>query len=325
MQQDNPLSRYDFRQRHMGVDWNISVYAPQEAAANAAVTAAFRRIKQLNGLLSDYEPDSELMRLCRNSRPGKPVKVSRELLFVLSRSQGLSRQTGGAFDVTVGHLTRLWRNARRQRRFPKPDDLKKARERTGFDLMKIDEKAGTVELQKRGMRLDLGGIAKGFAGDEAMKVLRKHGITRCMIDGSGDIVVGDPPPGKHGWKIAVAPLRNAKRKNGNEKSPQILLLKNAAVATSGDAYQFVEFHGKRYSHIVDPKTGLGLTRSSSVTVIAPTGWQADSLASAVSVLGPHKGVTFLAGLCRTEASITVLRKGKPTTVRTCGFSQFLLE
>jgi len=317
--QGESLQRHEFRARHMGVEWKIALYAPRKAAANDAAKAAFDRIAQLNAILSDYEPESELMRLCRNSRPGKPVQVSRELCEVLSRSQKVAKETKGAFDVTVGHVTRLWRNARRRKRFPKPADIRAALKKTGYRFVQLDPKNRTVELQKPGMRLDLGGIAKGYAADEALKVLRKHGITRAMIDGGGDIVVGDPPPGKTGWTIAVASLRNGKP---DSKKTRLLTLKNAAVATSGDAFQFIEFNGKRYSHIVNPATGIGLTSRSSVTVIAPTGWQADAYASAVSVLGPVRGVQWIAQKRRSEVSLTLLRDGEPVTVETCGFRRF---
>ena len=311
------LQRYEYRQREMGVVFRIALYAPSEGAANRAAKAAFARIKQLNRIFSDYEPESELMTLCRNSGPGKPVQVSPELLTVLTRSQALSKRSDGAFDVTVGHMTRLWRNARRQRRFPKRADIAKAKSRTGYRLIIIDAKKNTVELRKELMRLDLGGIAKGYAGDEAMRVLRKHGITRAMVDGSGDIVVGDPPPGKTGWRIEIAAIRK-----GEAAKPRVLLLRNASVATSGDAYQAVEFNGKRYSHIVDPKTGIGLTTRSSVTVIAPTGSQADCLASAASVLGPDRGVLLSAGQRGVEISVTILQDGKPVTTETCGFRRY---
>jgi FAD:protein FMN transferase len=316
---DGKLQRYEFRARHMGVAWKIALYAPNEAVANTAAKAAFGRIGELNKLFSDYEPDSELMRLCRTSRPGKPVKVSRELFEVLSHAQAVSKDSGGAFDVTVGHMTHLWRNARRRKRFPRPEVLQSALKKTGYRFIKLDPKNRAVELLKPAMRLDLGGIAKGYAGDAALAVLKKRGIARAMIDGSGDIVVGDPPPGRAGWKIAVESLRSRKR------PARILTLKNRAVATSGDAYQFIEFHGKRYSHIVDPKTGFGLTQRSSVTVVAPAGWQADAYASAVSVLGPERGVKLIETKRGFEASITVLRNAKPVTVQTRGFKRFLAE
>jgi thiamine biosynthesis lipoprotein len=138
------------------------------------------------------------------------------------------------------------------------------------------------------MLLDLGGIAKGYAADEAMSVLKWQGINRALIAAGGDIVVSRPPPGKRGWLIGIAPLEF------NGKPPDdYLLLSDAAVSTSGDREQYVEIGGVRYSHIIDPRTGLGVTARSSVTVVAPTGIVADSLATAVSVLGPERGLELI--------------------------------
>ena len=287
-QAESKLERFEFERIEMGVPFKIALYAPDKATANKAADAAYARIRNLNRIMSDYDAQSEVMRLCRTSGPGKPVKVSRELLLVLSRSLALSKQTDGAFDVTVGPLTKLWRRARRQKKPPPANRLAEARKLVGFRFLQIDEKAGTVELLKPGMRLDLGGIAKGYAADEALAVLRKHGITRALIDGSGDIVVGDPPPGTSGWRIGIAPLDRPDR-----RPSRFLRIKNAAVATSGDAFQFLEIDGRRYSHIIDPRTGLGLTTRRSVTVIARHGITADSLASAVSVLSVDCGLKLI--------------------------------
>jgi len=332
-QANEPLQRYQFRQRHMGTEFRITLYAADEPAANTAAQAAFSRIEQLDAIFSDYDEQSELRRLCRNSGPGKPVPVSRELLEVLTHAVRLSRQTDGGFDVTVGHLTRLWRRARRRKQLPKPQELKAALAKTGYRFIRIDRTRNTVELLKAGMRLDLGGIAKGYAGDEALKTIRKHGLSRAMIDAGGDIVAGDPPPGKPGWTIGIAPLKH-KPATGKrpESNVRYLVLNNAAVATSGDAFQYVVIDGKRYSHIIDPKTGLGITRRSQVTVIAPNGMRADSLASAVSVLGPACGRQLIARHDNVEASVSVVRqrdkvqqRDKVETLQTCGFRRFLRQ
>ena len=303
------LERYEFLQIQMGVPFHITLYAGNDDAANKAARAAYARIKQLNGVLSDYDPDSELMQLCRSSGPGKPVKVSHDLERVIAQSLQLSRQTGGAFDVTIGPVVRLWRIARRKKQMPATTALADALGRVGYRHVRLDKQRHTIELQHDGMRLDLGGIAKGFAGDEALKVLKAHGITRALINGSGDIVAGDPPPGKKGWIIEVGgTLRKPTGRLPSEPQtpkPLRLLLSNAAVATSGDAFQNVEIDGKRYSHIIDPKTGLGLTQSSSVTVIAENGMAADSLASAVSVLGPRRGLKLI-GTKKTRAAMIVV-------------------
>lgn len=283
-----PLQRFEFLQIQMGIPFEITVYAADEAAANKAVRAAYARVKQLNGMLSDYDPDSELNRLCQSSGPGKPVKVSPELLFVLQKSLELSKASDGAFDVTIGPVVDLWRRARRKKELPNPAAPKAALERVGYEHILIDEKAGTVELRKENMRLDLGGIAKGYAADEALRVLREHGVARALCAAAGDIVAGDPPPGEKGWRVGIAPLEKP-----DGPPSRFLSLANRAVSTSGDAFQSVEIDGTRYSHIVDPQTGLGLTTRSSVTVVAPKGITSDSVASAVSVLGRNAGLKLV--------------------------------
>ncbi len=293
-----PLERHEFREPHMGTEFKIILYTADAPSANAASRAAFDRIGQLDAMLSDYRADSELMQLCAKAG-GPPVRVSDELFFVLSRSQDLAKRTDGAFDVTVGPVVRLWRRARRQRQLPDPERLARARELVSFDKLRLDESSQTVELLKPGMQLDLGGIAKGYAADEAMAVLKRLGVARALVAASGDIVVSAPPPGELGWTIGIASL------DGAGKPPSdYLLLRDAAASTSGDTEQFVEIAGRRYSHIVDPKTGLGLTDRLQVTVVAPSGTTADSLATAVSVLGPERGLKLVDA---TAASVFIIR------------------
>jgi thiamine biosynthesis lipoprotein len=172
---------------------------------------------------------------------------------------------------------------------PDPELLSKALALVGGDAIILDPSKQTVELRRPGMKLDVGGIAKGYASEEAIKVLKREGIASALVAGSGDIVVSGPPPGRPGWTIAVAPL---KPESEGGSSPTILL-KDAAVSTSGDAEQFVEIDGVRYSHVVDPKTGLGLTERRSVTVIAREGITADGLDTAACILGPDKGLKLI--------------------------------
>ncbi len=280
------LSRFGFSQPQMGVAWKIVVYSASEQAANRAAEAAFARVAALNAILSDYEQDSELVRLSKTSPLESGVPVSAELWRVLVAADELARRTDGAFDVTVGPLTTLWRAARRRRELPREEKLKSALDAVGHDALILDPKNRTVRLTKPRMRLDLGGIAMGYAADEALQVLKEHGIHSAMVDASGDVVVSGPPPGSAGWRIGIVP------DEASRGPTRFVLLSNAAVATSGDAYQFVEIGGRRYSHIVDPKTGLGLTDRSAVTVVAKRGIEADSLATAISVLGPEKGQTL---------------------------------
>ncbi len=276
--------RYEFSEAQMGLPFRIVVYAPDKPTAEAAARAAFNRIKQLNDLLSDYEDDSELSRLSRTAGSGQAVKVSDELWLVLKRAQKLSERTDGAFDVTVGPVVSLWRKARREKKLPDGTRLAEALQAVGYKKLRLDSRRHRVQLLAPRMRLDLGAIAKGYAADEALKVLRRRGITRALVAGGGDMALADPPPGKKGWRIEIAPLDAT-----NAPPARFVLLANAGLATSGDLFQHVEIGGKRYSHIVDPRTGIALTDHSLVTVIAPDGITADSLATAVSVLGPEKG------------------------------------
>jgi thiamine biosynthesis lipoprotein len=254
--------------------------------------------------MSDYDPESELSRLSRSSPMTCGVRVSEDLWRVLTKSQALSERSEGAFDVTVGPLSKLWRRARRQRKRPSPERLEAARAAVGYRHLRLDPRRRAVQLVRPNMRLDLGGIAKGYAADEALAALRRMGLPRALINAGGDIAAGDPPPGRTMWKIGVAPLER-------DAAPSHHIgVANGAVATSGDAWQFVEINGARYSHIIDPRTGEGLTTLSSVTVVAPDCATADSLASAVSVLGPDEGLALVEETpCAAALFVAAAREG----------------
>jgi thiamine biosynthesis lipoprotein len=286
--QESTVNRFEYQRPQMGVEFRLILYAPDKPAADAAAEAAFNRVKELNDIMSDYDPESELSRLSRTSGQGKVVKVSDDLWYVLKRSQELAEQSEGAFDVTVGPCVLLWRKARREHKLPDHDRLEQARQSVGYRKMRLDPKKHTVELLAPNMRLDLGGIAKGYAVDEALCVLKEKRINRALLEGGGDFKVSDPPPGRKGWRIQVAPLDMT-----NAPPVRFLSLANAAISTSGDLYQRLEIDGKRYSHIIDPHTCIGLTDHSLVNIIAPDSITADSLTKVVSVLGPEKGMKFV--------------------------------
>lgn len=278
--EETPLQRYEYAQLHMGVQVRLIVYAASEEVAKIACGAAYDRIAQLEQIMSDYRFDSEVMQLCAHP-PGEAVKVSDELMFVLQRAQALSKRSGSAFDVTVGPMVQLWRIARKTGEMPTPEALANAHSRVGWRHVSLDADAGTVTLNAPNMRLDFGGIGKGYAGDEAIRVLKSRGIRSALFEAGGDIVVSDAPPGKKGWPIEVY--------EGEHHPARTLILKNAAVSTSGATEQFVTIDGKNYSHVVDPRTGIGLTNQYMATVIAPRGITADGLSTAVTVLGSQRG------------------------------------
>jgi thiamine biosynthesis lipoprotein len=288
----------------MAVPVRLVFYALDRDSANRAAESVFQRLKQLNGVLSDYDPESELRRLCDTAGEGKAVPVSEDLWRVLVRAQALSERSHGAFDATIGPVVRVWRLARQFKKMPPQNLLDRMRQLVGYQAVRLVPEKRAVELTKRGMRLDLGGIAKGFALDEALAVLRKHGITRAMIHAGGDIALGDPPPDKAGWRIGVAP------REPSGPPALYLSLSHCGVATSGDIWQYVELGGKRYSHIVDPRTGLGLTDRCTVTVVARDGITADGLSTAVSVLGPAKGLELVEQTPGASAYIIRAPEGK---------------
>jgi len=255
------LTRFTYTQYHMGVDARIVVYARDLATAEDACAAAFARIAALDSIMSDYQLKSELNRLSA-SAGGPATPVSRDLLLVLRRALEVSRRSDGAFDVTAGPIIALWRAARKSGRLPDPAEIARARKLVGWQKIRLDEKACTARLMVPGMKLDLGGIAKGYAADAAQQVLKLHGITRALVEMGGDIVVSGSPPGAEGWTIRAP---NA----GDDQGPAELKLADRAISTSGDTEQFTEIGGRRYSHIVDPRTGHALTRTHQPAQVRP--------------------------------------------------------
>ena len=288
--------RFEFEEPHMGTMVRLVLHSSDREAASGAARAAFDRIADLDAALSDYRDSSEVSRLA-GAAGGPAVSVGRDLFAVLARAEDLWRRSGGAFDVTVGPVVRLWRRTLRTGDWPDPARREEALVLVGSEKMHLDAAARTVRLERPGMRIDLGAIAKGYAGDEALGVLRGRGVPSALVAVGGDVVAGEAPPGDSGWIVAVAPdtvadgptIGIGTRRAGLER----LLLRNAAVSTSGDSEQWIERDGLRYSHILDPRTGIGLTGRRRATVVAPDGITADSLATAACVLGPAEGVALV--------------------------------
>jgi thiamine biosynthesis lipoprotein len=292
--------------RIMAVPWKITVYARDHKIGSAAVAAALAEVERLERVLSDYDPESELARLSAAAPMPEPVEVSDDLWRVLVAAESLRKESDGAFDIAVGPLTTLWRQARRSGKLPRADKLAAARAATGAGAVELVAKRQAVRLPRADSRLDPGGIGRGYAADRALEILTRRGIASALIDSSGDILVSGPPPGRAGWRIAVAALRPG----GKGESLELV---HAAVTTSGDAYQAVEIDGSRYSHVVDPRTGRGVAGPAAVTVIAPDATAADALATAASVLGPAEAKAFLGRFPGVAARFT-WRDGDATRV-----------
>ena len=220
--------RFEFEEPHMGTLVRLVVYAADQAPASAAARAAFDRVAELDAALSDYRDASEVSRLAR-AAGGPPVPVGPDLFAVLDRAQEVARRSGGAFDVTVGPLVRLWRRTLRTGDWPDPDRRAEALSCVGTGKMHLEPAARTVRLDRAGMRIDLGGIAKGYAGDQALRVLRALEVSSALVAVGGDVVAGEAPPGEAGWVVEIQPEEPT-------RAGERLLLRQAAVSTSGAAY-----------------------------------------------------------------------------------------
>jgi FAD:protein FMN transferase len=280
------LNPYEAVEPHMGTLFRIKLYAPDDTVAQRGFQRAFERIDQLDKLLSDYKQESELSRISREA-VGHPVHVSDDLFRIAQSAERLSIATGGAFDLTIGSLTHVWRQARSDNKLPSQQAVQWAIAHCGYRKLHLDAKAQTMEFDSSGMLLDAGGIAKGYAADEALAVLAGLGVHSALIAASGDLAFGEPPPAQAGWKIGVDSFDRADR-----PFTRVLLLSNAAVSTSGSSEQHLSTGGKTYSHVIDPKTGMGLQDDLTVTTVARRGIVADAAATAISVLGCERGLSY---------------------------------
>lgn len=300
--------RFEAVESHMGTLVRITVYAEDIEAARTAIRAGFDRINAIDAILSDYKPESELSRLTTTAID-RPVAVSPDLYAVLRASQDLALATGGAFDVTQGAVVRLWREARRTGQPPEPSALAAASARSGYGKLVLDDGARTVRLTTPGVMLDVGAIGKGYAASEALASITACGIRSALVAISGDLAFSAAPPGRKGWRIGLHAL-------GQEATdvPQVLELTHAAVSTSGNASQYLDADGLRYSHVISPASGLGLVNDITVTVIASHGLDADGLDTAVSVLGATHGLALIESR-PAMAALVVERTRDSVTVR----------
>lgn len=294
---------------HMGCLWTLSLPGTPASLAEPAADAVFAEIARLNQIFSDYQSTSELNQLCATAGQSAPVPVSAELFGILSLSRSLSEISGGLFDITLAPCVRLWRRSRRRAELPDPAALAHARALAGSQAMELDPARQTVRLTKPGMQLDLGGIAKGWTQDACLRLLRdRFQITCVLLDAAGEVAAGTPPAGRSAWQIGLQ--AGAGGKAGR------ISVKQANVATSGDLYQFVSIGGRRYSHIIDPRTGLGSTISRQGTIIAATGSLADPLAKVLCLTDPETSLALLQRhYPQVHARVTQSSPGLPLLVR----------
>ncbi len=312
-------SKFTFQRPKMGSPFVITVFANDSLILLPIIEKAYLRVDTLNQIFSDYLDSSEINTVCHNPYIWQPI--SDDLHHVLIISEKANKMSGGAFDITVGQIVKIWRKARKTKQMPENATLQAALQKTGFKNIQIDENSPQMRFNTEGVLLDFGGIVKGFAAQEVVDILTKNGFPHCLVDAGGDLVAGKKPrlgqAESGGWKIGIS-LPNSNKK----MMPHLLSIENQAVATSGDMYQFFEHEGKRYSHIVNPKTGLGLTHQRNITVIAPDGTTADWLATACSVLPIRKAKRLIRKYPHSALLILENKKGKIKSVQSSHFAKY---
>ena len=286
----------------MGTFTRMTVVAPDDASAEAGIKAALDAQRQIDRLMSYQRADSELSRI-NTQACDHPVVITPETMAVLVEAQRISQITDGAFDISVAPLMDLWAMAAEANTPPTQTQIAEARAKVDYTQIILDPNAMTVSLARPGMKLDLGGIAKGYAIDLSIQALKARGAVGAMVDIGGDIYCfGRPPRDKSGWRIALQDPRTANDPTANQYR-LILDFTDRAVTTSGHYYRFELVGTERVSHIIDTHQGTGANRLASVTILAPTAMTADALATAVSVMGHEKGLALIESLPDIEAIV----------------------
>jgi thiamine biosynthesis lipoprotein len=313
----------------MGTFAHLKAIAKDPRTANKCVETAFAELKKVDNLMSDYKSESEISEVNRDAFK-RAVKVDESTFHVLQKSSEFSRLSEGAFDITITPLAELWRTAAESNSVPTEEDIAEARSKVGYEKLFLDVNEMTVRFAVDGMKLDLGGIAKGYAIDRAIEAMQAGGAAGGMVDVGGDIrCFGLPPKGKKTWRIG---LQNPAEPDSDEQTlagttEQVLMvlkLTNAAIATSGGYRRFVLIEGKKHSHIINRDTATSAEALSSVTIISQNALDADALATSVSVMGPEKGLALIEKIPSAEA-ILITPSPNYKLIKTSGAGRYVTD
>jgi thiamine biosynthesis lipoprotein len=295
--------KFSYSEIKMGSPFNIIIVSADSVKANRLARNCFQLVDSLAHIFSNYDSSSELSKI--NASAGLlPFKMSTAMLDLIQKSEQAFIQSKGAYDISIGPLSSLWRNARKSKDFPNTTTVLATKKIVGLAQVKINKRLGTIFLPNSGMQLDFGGIAKGYIAQWVIDYLKTNGIQQALADAGGDIVMSGAPRNSKGWLIGV----NLPETTDNLLNKK-LQVSNCSVATSGDVYQYFEKEGVKYSHIINPLTGYGVSSLRNVTIIAKTGATADWLATACSIL-PIKQAKALALSNQAALFISTLQKGK---------------
>ena len=307
----------------MGTFVRIIAVAQNETIAHKSIDAGFEKFKMVDDLMSTYKGQSEISKV-NNKAFQNPVKISPPFMDVLLKSIEYSKLTEGAFDVTVGPIVKLWRDAEKADKLPTAQQIAQTKAKVGYEKLIIDPNNMTVKFTAEGMKIDLGAIAKGYAIDQAIEAMQAVGAVGAMVDAGGDIMCwGEPQPGKDKWVVGLQNPTKADQVGLMASVMLVLKLDNMAVATSGDYQRFEMIEGKKYSHIIDRNKAAASEGLTSVTVICEKAVDADALATSVSVLGVEKGLKLIESRDSTEAIL--IESTSSELIKSSGVDKYILE
>ncbi|MGH9936758.1 MAG: FAD:protein FMN transferase [Blastocatellia bacterium] len=298
------MRRYEDSRVSMGCVYAIVVYGRDMTPLRRAAGAALDEVDRIDRLMSHYKQESELSRINREAAKA-PVEVDSELFDFIAECLRYSRESDGAFDITVGPLMKAWGFFRGEGRAPSEAELAEARNRIGYRHVILNQEDRTIFFDKTGVELDLGGIAKGYAVDRAVSILKQHGVASALVSAGGSTIYAlGAPPGKPAWELEVQDPAD------RNKIATTVRLKDQALSVSGSYEKFFEFEGVRYSHVMDPRTGRPVQGVLSVAVIANDGTSGDALDNVFYVLGAERSGAWLKKFSASEVIFFLPETGK---------------
>jgi len=298
------LLRVEQNDEAMGATFSIVLYGSDRLQMEKAADAAFDEVHRLDRLLSNYKPDSEWSEVNRTAAV-RPVKLSAELFRLLSDCVKYSRESDGAFDITVGPLMKVWGFYKGEGALARPEDVTDALTRVGYRHVRLDAAAQTIRFDRAGMELDPGGIGKGYAVDRMVDVLRRSGIHVALVSAAGSSIygLGAPPDEPTGWRITI------RAPDDPNKSAAEVFLKDMSLSTSGSSEKFFWADGRTYAHIIDPRTGYPAQGLASVSVMSPRTIDSEAWAKPFFI----NGRTWTAAHKPANVRVFTCDDGKPST------------
>jgi thiamine biosynthesis lipoprotein len=270
----------------MGSRWDFTIVANDSISAEQNIDACIAEVKRIENLISDWKPESQVSQVSRNAGI-KPIKVDREVFMLTKRALKLSQITHGAFDISFAAMDKIWKFDGSMTKMPTPEAIKKSVAKVRYQNLILDDKNSTIFLKLKGMKIGFGALGEGYAADCCRKLMLSKGIKAGIVNGSGDMNTWGKQPNGSDWNIGITnPMRE-------DTVFAVVPLRQGAVVTSGSYEKFVVFNGKRYAHIINPKTGYPATGLCSVTVFGPSAEQANGFSTSMMVLGKDAGLKLL--------------------------------